>query len=153
MVLDPVLVLADEPTSMLDLSLRSGILEILRRHRDTHGTGYLFITHDLALARHLCDRVAVMFRGRLVEMGRTETVVADPRHPYTKTLLQAAEELAPPAQTGQGRPASEPPRASYGGCDPAEEGYATIGPELREVAPGHYAACHPPGQHVPEEEQ
>lgn len=150
MVLDPVLVLADEPTSMLDLSLRSGILEILKRHRDTHGTGYLFITHDLALARHLCDRVAVMFRGRLVELGPTGTVVADPRHPYTKTLLQAAEDLAPPAQD---RPHSEHPPYGSGGYDQEEESYANIEPELREVAPEHYVARHPYKQHVPDKEQ
>lgn len=153
MVLDPVLVLADEPTSMLDLSLRSGILEILKRHRDTHGTGYLFITHDLALARHLCDRVAVMFRGRLVELGPTATVVADPRHPYTKTLLQAAEDLAPPARSERERPHSEQYSTSYNRYDQEEEGYANIEPELREVTPGHYAASHPRGQHVPEKEQ
>lgn len=96
MVLDPVLVLADEPTSMLDLSLRLGILEILKRHRDTRGTGYLFITHDLALARYFCDRIAVMLHGKLVELGPAETVIANPLHPYTKMLLQAVEELAPP---------------------------------------------------------
>src|SRR3712207_3726899 len=95
MVLDPALVLADEPTSMLDLSLRSEILEILKRYRDTRGTGYLFITHDLALAGYLCDRIAVMFRGKLVELGPTETVITNPLHPYTKMLLQAVEELAP----------------------------------------------------------
>jgi ABC-type glutathione transport system ATPase component len=70
LILKPSLILADEPTSMLDVSLRSGILEILKRHRDTHGAGCLFITHDLALARHLCDRIAVIFRGKLVELPR-----------------------------------------------------------------------------------
>lgn len=127
-VLDPVLVLADEPTSMLDVSLRSGILEILRRHRDTHGAGYLFITHDLALARHFCDRIAVMHAGTLVELGPAETIVADPRHPYTQTLLRAVEELSP----GPDRPAT-------GGYNKAPE---TRGAqqELQEVAPGHYVA-------------
>ena len=130
-VLDPVLVLADEPTSMLDLSLRLGLLEILKRHRDTHGTGYLFITHDLALARHFCDRVAVMFHGKLVELGPAETVVANPLHPYTKMLLQAVEELAPPEE-GRGRvhySRFEPEKVS----NPADS-------ELLEVAEGHYVA-------------
>ncbi len=140
MVLDPALVLADEPTSMLDLSLRSGILEILKRHRDTHGTGYLFITHDLALARHLCDRVAVMFGGRLVELGPTEAVVTTPLHPYTRMLLQAVEELAPPAPSGAGSPASD--RTYHGRSVRAQESYATIDPGLQEVAPGHYVACY-----------
>jgi peptide/nickel transport system ATP-binding protein len=138
MVLDPALVLADEPTSMLDPSLRSGILQILKRHRDTHGTGYLFITHDLALARHLCDRVAVMFGGRLVELGPTEAVVANPLHPYTKMLLQAVEELAPPSPSG----------ADYPTSDQAQESYATIASGLQEVAPGHYVASHEMNQPI-----
>jgi ABC-type glutathione transport system ATPase component len=144
MVLDPVLVLADEPTSMLDLSLRAGILEILKRHRDTHGTGYLFITHDLALARHLCNRIAVMFRGKLVELGPTETVIANPLHPYTRMLLQAVEELAPP---GSDHSASDG-HAYHSGRDMAvaEENCATSDTELREVAPGHYVARSLPKQ-------
>lgn len=141
MVLDPALVLADEPTSMLDLSLRSGILEILKRHRDTRGTGYLFITHDLALARHLCDRVAVMFGGRLVELGPTEAVVANPLHPYTKMLLQAVEDLAPPASSGASYPPNDHDHTYQShGSRAGESCYATIDPGLQEVAPGHYVA-------------
>lgn len=138
LVLDPALVLADEPTSMLDVSLRAGILEILKRHRDTHGAGYLFITHDLALARHLCDRIAVMFQGRLVELGPAETVVNNPLHPYTKTLLRAAEELAPP-DPAEAEPA---PAGDHYRHHATKESYATIDPELQEVAPSHYVARH-----------
>jgi peptide/nickel transport system ATP-binding protein len=130
-VLDPVLVLADEPTSMLDLSIRLGILEILKRRRDTRGTGYLFITHDLALARHFCDRVAVMFHGKLVELGPTETVVTNPLHPYTKMLLQAVEELTPP-EGGRDR-------VHYNRFDPERES-DPAGSELLEVAGGHFVA-------------
>ncbi len=144
MVLDPVLVLADEPTSMLDLSLRAGVLEILKRHQDTRGTGYLFITHDLALARYLCDRVAVMFSGKLVELGPTETVIANPLHPYTRMLLRAVEELALP---GSDHPASDS-NAYHSGRDMAvaEENCATSDTELLEVAPGHYVARSLPKQ-------
>lgn len=142
MVLDPVLVLADEPTSMLDLSLRLGILEILKRHRDTHGTGYLFITHDLALARYFCDRIAVMFRGKLVELGPAETVIANPLHPYTKMLLQAVEELAPP-EGGQ-------ERVHYNRFNLEKESEPTNS-ELLEVAGGHYVARPLPKQPVSEE--
>ena len=140
MVHEPALVLADEPTSMLDLSLRSGILEIIKRHRDTHGTGYLFVTHDLALARHLCDRVAVMFGGRLVELGPTEAVVATPLHPYTRMLLRAVEDLAPMAPSGAGYPASERDGTDHGRGVRAQGDDATIGSGLQEVAPGHYVA-------------
>lgn len=133
---DPVLVLADEPTSMLDVSLRSGILEILKRHRDTRGTGYLFITHDLALARHFCDRIAVMFQGRLVEVGPAETIVADPQHPYTQTLLHAVEELTSSPDDALDRPTSSVCRTR----NETEKRYADLDPELQEVAPGHYVA-------------
>lgn len=131
-VLDPVLVLADEPTSMLDVSLRSGILEILKRHRDTHDAGYLFITHDLALARHFCDRIAVMFRGRLVEVGPAETVISDPQHPYTRTLLCAVEELSPEPDSSQ--------REDQHGHDELEGRCMDQDSILKEVAPGHYVA-------------
>lgn len=131
-VLDPVLVLADEPTSMLDVSLRSGILEILKRHRDTHGAGYLFITHDLALARHFCDRIVVMFRGRLVELGPAEAIVADPQHSYTRTLLRAVEELSPGPDSPQGE--------DYHGSNEPEERCMDQDSALQEIAPGHYVA-------------
>jgi peptide/nickel transport system ATP-binding protein len=136
LVLGPALVLADEPTSMLDLSLRSGILEILKRHRDTSGTGYLFITHDLALARHLCDRIAVMFNGKLVELGPTEDVITNPLHSYTKLLLQAVEDLTLPGAD----PARNRERTYTNHSAWMEGGHAIIDPELQEVAPGHYVA-------------
>ncbi|MDP9455550.1 MAG: ATP-binding cassette domain-containing protein [Actinomycetota bacterium] len=139
LVLEPALVLADEPTSMLDVSLRAEILQILKRHRDKRGAGYLFITHDLALARHFCDRIAVMFRGRIVELGPAETVVTDPRHPYTRTLLRAAEELSPRPTIEAARAANRyhPDHARYNG---AEESWAEDDGELREIAPDHYVA-------------
>lgn len=134
-VLNPALVLADEPTSMLDVSLRSEILTILRRHRDRHGAGYLFVTHDLALARHFCDRIAVMYRGSLVEMGPAETMITNPLHPYTRSLLEAVEELSPPDPTETR--SSE--RSRYDPSREREESYGAD-PRLREVAPGHYVA-------------
>jgi ABC-type oligopeptide transport system ATPase subunit len=134
-VLNPALVLADEPTSMLDVSLRSEILTILKRHRDRHGAGYLFVTHDLALARHFCDRIAVMYRGILVEMGPAETVVTKPLHPYTRALLEAVKDLSPPDPTGAGPLAED----RYDPSREVEESYAAD-PRLREVAPGHYVA-------------
>ncbi len=141
-VLDPALVLADEPTSMLDVSLRSEILTILKRHRDRCGAGYLFITHDLALARYFCDRIAVMFRGKLVELGPAETVIANPLHPYTKMLLQAVEELAPP-EGGQDH-------IHYSRFNLEKESEPTNS-ELLEVARDHYVARPLPKQPVSEE--
>lgn len=87
MVLEPDVLIADEPVSMLDVSLRSGILRVMLGLREKRGIGILFITHDLSLAWLIADRIAVMYLGRIVEVGPAEALVADPRHPYTKALL------------------------------------------------------------------
>ncbi len=92
-VSQPRLIVADEPTSMLDASLRAGILALLLGLRDRFGTAFVFITHDLALARYVADRIAVMHEGRIVELGETERLLATPRHPYTRTLLDASERV------------------------------------------------------------
>lgn len=89
----PELVIADEPTSMLDASLRAGILALITAIRDAHRTAFVFVTHDLAMARYVADRIAVIEAGRLVECGQTEQVIGDPQHPYTQTLLAASESV------------------------------------------------------------
>ena len=90
MVLDPEIVVADEPVSMLDVSLRVGILRVLLELRRTRNVGYLFITHDLSLAWLIADRIAVMYLGRIVEEGPAEEVIHNPQHPYTRALLSVA---------------------------------------------------------------
>lgn len=89
----PELVVADEPTSMLDASLRAEILSLITAMRDSHGTAFIFVTHDLAMARHVADRIAVLQGGRIVECADTEAVVTNPAHPYTRTLLAASESV------------------------------------------------------------
>jgi peptide/nickel transport system ATP-binding protein len=89
MIVRPRFVVADEPTSMLDVSVRTGIMDLLVHFKRTHGVSYLYITHDLAVARHLCERLAVMCRGHIVEMGPTEEVLAHPQHEYTRALIAA----------------------------------------------------------------
>ncbi len=89
----PELVIADEPTSMLDASLRAGILALITAIRDSHGTAFVFVTHDLAMARYVADRIAVLQSGRVVECGPTEDVIGNPQHPYTQTLLAASESV------------------------------------------------------------
>lgn len=89
----PRLIVADEPTSMVDASLRATILELLLGIRNRLGTAFVFITHDLALARYVADRIAVMHAGRIVETGPAEELIADPRHPYTRELLDASERI------------------------------------------------------------
>lgn len=87
LVLHPELLVADEPVSMLDVSIRADILSLLRQLRDEHGITILYITHDLATAAYFTDRVAVMYLGKIVEVGPTITVLSDPLHPYTQALL------------------------------------------------------------------
>lgn len=88
----PKLILADEPVSMLDTSIRVGVLNMMARLRDQEAVSILYITHDLASARYIADRIVVMYAGHLVEAGPTEQVLADPKHPYTQLLLSAVED-------------------------------------------------------------
>jgi oligopeptide/dipeptide ABC transporter ATP-binding protein len=89
LMLEPALLIADEPTSALDVTLEAQILELLRRLRETHGTAILFISHDLGIVAQLCDRVVVMYAGRVVERGDVISIFEQPKHPYTKALLAA----------------------------------------------------------------
>ena len=90
LIIEPDLVVADEPTSMLDVSVRAGVIALLDQLRQELGVSLLLITHDLAVARYLCDQIAVMQRGRIVEQGDVENVLARPDHQYSKALLEAA---------------------------------------------------------------
>ncbi len=89
----PELVVADEPTSMLDASLRADILDLITAIRDSHAMAFVVVTHDLAMARHVADRIAVLQQGRLVECADTEAIINNPSHPYTRTLLAASESV------------------------------------------------------------
>jgi peptide/nickel transport system ATP-binding protein len=89
MILEPVFVVADEPTSMLDAPISIQIFNILSQFSQNLGVTFLFITHSLAAARYLCDRIAVIYKGELVEMGSAENIIQNPKHPYTRALIQA----------------------------------------------------------------
>lgn len=89
LVMDPTFVVADEPTSMLDVSIRISIMRLMLELASELGVTYLYITHDLAVARYMCDRIAVMYLGKIVEMGPTESLLTNPMHPYTRALLSA----------------------------------------------------------------
>jgi peptide/nickel transport system ATP-binding protein len=89
MVLEPDFVIADEPVSMLDVSVRAGILRLFDQLRNNLGVTCLFVSHDLAVVRHLCDRIAVMYMGKLVELGSRDKIIETPQHPYTKALISA----------------------------------------------------------------
>ncbi|RAW45045.1 oligopeptide ABC transporter ATP-binding protein [Halorubrum sp. 48-1-W] len=89
LVLDPDFIVADEPVSMLDVSLRAGVLSLLDRMTDEFGLSVVYISHDLSLLRHMCDRLAIMYMGKIVEKGPTDQVIENPQHPYTQSLINA----------------------------------------------------------------
>ncbi len=100
-VLDPDFIIADEPVSMLDVSLRAGVLSLLERMTNEFGLSIVYISHDLSLLRHMCDRIAIMYMGRIVEIGTTEQIIDDPKHPYTQALINAVP--VPDPTTGRER--------------------------------------------------
>ncbi|MWV63266.1 ATP-binding cassette domain-containing protein [Halorubrum sp. JWXQ-INN 858] len=89
LVLDPDFIVADEPVSMLDVSLRAGVLQLLERMNEEYGLSVVYISHDLSLLRHMCDKLAIMYLGRIVEYGPTDEIIENPKHPYTKALVNA----------------------------------------------------------------
>ena len=95
LALEPSLIVCDEPTSALDVSIQSQILNLLEDLQDEFGLAYLFISHDMAVIHHVCDRIAVMFNGQIVEEGDRDAVIETPEHPYTKALLSAVPEADP----------------------------------------------------------
>jgi peptide/nickel transport system ATP-binding protein len=112
LILNPVLLVADEPVSMLDMSVRAKILELMVALKRDFELTYLYITHDLATARFFCDRIAIMYLGRIVEIGPAEAIYADPKHPYTKALLKAIPEPDPARAVPRDLPRGEVPDAA-----------------------------------------
>ncbi len=152
LALNPRLVVADEAVSALDVSVRAQILNLLEDLQQEFNLTYLFVAHDLSVVEHICDRVAVMYVGKLVEMAATEELYARPMHPYTEALLSAVP-LPDPRLRDKSRriilqgdvpDPSNPPTGCYfhPRCPYAQENCKTDEPPLREVAPGRYAACH-----------
>jgi peptide/nickel transport system ATP-binding protein len=111
-VLDPEVLVADEPVSMLDMSVRAKILQLMLDLKQEMGLTYVYITHDLASAKYFCDRIAIMYLGRIVEIGPTEEIFANPRHPYTKALLKAIPEPDPDRMVPRDLPRGEIPDAA-----------------------------------------
>lgn len=149
LVLDPAVLLADEPVSMLDVSIRAEILNLLAELRRQRGISVLFITHDLATAAHFTDRVAVMYLGRIVEMGLTEQVLTQPAHPYTKALLSVIP-VPNPRKRHQRiilkgdppNPIDLPPGCRFQPrCPVAVDACKNHDPQLISVQPEQQAAC------------
>ena len=150
LALRPRLIVADEPVSMLDVSIRVGLLNLMAELRAREDVSILYITHDLASARYVADRLIVMYAGHIVEVGPAEQVMAAPRHPYTQLLLSAVPDPRAPRDEPGTADAAEPPRVidPAPGCrfEPrcpfAIDECRHITPQLGEVAPSQFAACH-----------
>jgi len=145
----PKLIIADEPVSMLDVSIRIGLLNLMAALRSEQGVSVLYITHDIASARYVADRVMVMYAGHVVETGPTEQVLSDPRHPYTQLLLAAvpdprAELALDDAEVGEPPKVIDPtPGCRFRRrCPLAIDICSAVTPQLAPVAPKQAAACH-----------
>ena len=149
LILNPDFIIADEPISALDVSIQAQIINLFSDLRDDLGVTFLFISHDLGVVEHLCDDVAVMYLGQLVETASRDALFARPLHPYTQALLAAVPTLDPlrePAVAMQGEipdPSNPPPGCRFSSrCPQASERCRREVPVLREVAAGHHVACH-----------
>jgi len=151
-VLNPDLIICDEPVSALDVSIQAQIVNLLEDIQKKFGLTYLFISHDLGMIKHLCTRVAVMYLGQIVELGNKEDLYEHPQHPYTKALIAAAPQLHLRARHSRERvllsgeiPNPEKPPTGcrfHTRCPYVEPRCREQQPELRELGEGHYASCH-----------
>jgi peptide/nickel transport system ATP-binding protein len=150
LVLNPALVVCDEPISSLDVSIQAQVLNLLAELQETLGLTYLFIAHDLAAVGYVCDRVAVMYLGKLVELGTTRQVYYTPRHPYTEALMSAVPEPDPDSArrpillSGERPDPAHPPAGCrfHTRCPYATQTCRELAPPLRPLGDGHQVACH-----------
>jgi oligopeptide transport system ATP-binding protein len=131
MIMEPEFIVADEPVSALDVSVRAQVLNLMNRLYREKSLSYMFISHDLSVMRYICDRIAALYRGVMVELAETETLFARPMHPYTRSLLSAIPQPDPLAERNR-------VLETY---DPASHRYETEPPSWRELEPGHFVFC------------
>jgi len=152
LALNPRLIVADEAVSALDVSVRAQILNLIKDLQEEFNLTYIFVSHDLSVIEYICDRVVVMYVGKIVEVAETEELFAQPFHPYTEALLSAVPNPDPRMRQQKDRIVLEgdvadpanPPSGCYfhPRCRYVQDQCSQETPELREIAPGHFAACH-----------
>ena len=151
LVLEPEFILADEPVSMLDVSIRAGVLGLLERLNEEYGITILFISHDLSLLRQVCGRVGIMYLGRMIELGQTESVIQNPTHPYSKALISSAPEPDPFRDRGHAEiqgsipdPINLPTGCRFKDRCPERQAICDhVDPPLLDTEEGKRVACHP----------
>lgn len=150
LVVNPKLIVADEPVSALDVSIQAQILNLLQRLQAEYGLTYIFVSHDMSVVRYISDRIAVMYAGKLVEIGPKEKILTEPKHPYSELLLAAVPRTAKGARGKRAVTPGEPPDLSNlpsgcvfrERCRFAQPRCAEEEPQLQMVEPNHYANCH-----------
>lgn len=149
MMLNPQLVIADEPVSALDVSIQAQILNLMEDLQDQFKLTYLFISHDLSVVEHICDRIAVMYLGKIVELASREELFSNPKHPYTQALIEAIPRVGrgkrkmKSSLSGEVPSPINPPSGCHFNprCPKFFEGCDIKVPELQEVSPNHFVAC------------
>jgi peptide/nickel transport system ATP-binding protein len=151
LVVNPSFIVADEPTSMLDVSIRIGVMQLMMELAEKLDVSYLYITHDLAVARYMCQRIAVMYIGKIIEKAPTEDLLANPLHPYTRALISAVpvpdpsfQREAIPIKGGVSAPIDPPNQCRFYARCPLADNFCRDNPHppLEDKGNGHFAACY-----------
>lgn len=150
LVIEPTFIVADEPVSMLDVSIRAGVMNLMLELREKFGLTFVFVTHDLAVSRYMCDHIAIMYLGKIVEMAETEELISNPQHPYTKALLSAVPVPDPTEKRsrieiigGVSAAVNPPPGCRFAPrCPYAMDVCRKEDPVTKDLGGGHLVSCY-----------